>query len=67
MKGKKVLLAIPQRLLEQTDLLAKHRSQTRSELIREALRTHVDACHALVAARPPIALVRNQEEVGLAK
>lgn len=39
---KKVLVGLPPRLLEQLDLLAKFRSQTRSELIREALRAHLD-------------------------
>lgn len=39
---KKVLVGLPHRLLEQLDLLAQYRSQTRSELIREALRAHLD-------------------------
>ncbi len=39
---KKVLVGLPNRLLEQVDLLAEYRSQTRSELIREALRAHLD-------------------------
>jgi len=39
---KKVLIGLPYRLLEQLDLLADYRSQTRSELIREALRSHLD-------------------------
>lgn len=39
---KKVLVALPNRLLEQIDLLAQYRAQTRSELIREALRSHLD-------------------------
>lgn len=42
MDKKKVLVGIPDRLLEQLDLLAQHRAQTRSELIREALRAHLD-------------------------
>ncbi len=39
---KKILLGVPPRLLEQVDLLAQYRSQTRSELIREALRAHLE-------------------------
>ncbi len=39
---KKVLVGLPDRLLEQLDLLAQYRSQTRSELIREALRFHLE-------------------------
>ena len=39
---KKVLVGLPNRLLEQLDLLAEYRSQTRSELIREALRSHLE-------------------------
>lgn len=39
---KKVLVGMPNRLLEQLDLLAQYRSQTRSELIREALRGHLE-------------------------
>lgn len=40
--NKKVLVAVPERLLTQVDLLADYRSQTRSELIREALRSHLE-------------------------
>ena len=39
---KKVLIGIPERLLEHVNLLAEYRSQTRSELIREALRNHLE-------------------------
>lgn len=39
---KKVLIGMPDRLLDQVDLLAQYRSQTRSELIREALRLHLE-------------------------
>lgn len=39
---KKVLVGLPNRLLEQIDLLSEYRSQTRSELIREALRAHLE-------------------------
>jgi len=42
MKSKKILVAIPVRLLEQMEVLAKRRFQNRSELIREALRTIVE-------------------------
>ena len=42
MKTKKVLVGLPHRLLEQLDLLAEYRSQTRSELIREALRAYLE-------------------------
>ena len=44
--NKKVLVAVPERLLTQVDLLADYRSQTRSELIREALRSHLERSQA---------------------
>lgn len=43
---KKVLVSIPVRLLEQLDLLAQIRCQTRSELIRESLRCTLDQAKA---------------------
>lgn len=43
---KKILIGIPERLLEQIDLLADYRSQNRSELIREALRLHLESARA---------------------
>jgi metal-responsive CopG/Arc/MetJ family transcriptional regulator len=55
---KKVLIAIPERLLEQLDLLAEYRSQTRSELIRQALRVLIEQTQA--SPRPAISLVPNQ-------
>jgi metal-responsive CopG/Arc/MetJ family transcriptional regulator len=55
--NKKVLVAIPQRLLEQVDLLADFRSQKRSELIREALRLHLENSQTFAPARPAISLV----------
>jgi len=54
---KKVLIAIPERLLDQVDLLANYRSQTRSELIREALRLHVERSQTFNVARPAISLL----------
>jgi metal-responsive CopG/Arc/MetJ family transcriptional regulator len=54
---KKVLIAIPERLLDQVDLLANYRSQTRSELIREALRLHVERSQTFTVARPAISLL----------
>jgi metal-responsive CopG/Arc/MetJ family transcriptional regulator len=54
---KKVLVAIPERLLDQVDLLANYRSQTRSELIREALRLHVERSQTFSLARPAISLL----------
>ena len=56
---KKVLVAIPERLLEQVDLLADFRSQTRSELIREALRLHLENSQTFAPARPGISLVAH--------
>ncbi|MBX3150365.1 MAG: ribbon-helix-helix domain-containing protein [Candidatus Obscuribacterales bacterium] len=54
---KKVLIAIPERLLDQLDLLAEFRSQTRSELIREACRIHLENSQAFTPARPAISLI----------
>lgn len=56
---KKVLVAIPERLLDQIDLLADFRSQTRSELIREALRSHVEHSQAFSQVKPAISLVKQ--------
>ena len=56
---KKVLIGIPERLLEQVDLLADFRSQTRSELIREALRLHLENSQTFAPARPAISLVAD--------
>ncbi len=64
---KKILIAIPERLLEQLDLLAAYRSQTRSELIREACRTHLENSQAFASPRPAISLIhpplRKEEAV----
>jgi len=38
----KVLVAIPKGLLEETDLVATAEHRTRSDLIREALRSYID-------------------------
>ncbi|MBZ0189069.1 MAG: ribbon-helix-helix domain-containing protein [Candidatus Obscuribacterales bacterium] len=54
---KKVLVAIPERLLDQMDLLAEFRSQTRSELIREACRIHLESSQAFTPASPAISLL----------
>lgn len=62
MSTKKVLVAIPPRLLEQLDLLATYRCQTRSELIREAIRATLEQARArqLSAAVVPFPAVENQ-------
>lgn len=39
---KKVLIAIPQPMLEQADYIAQCEHRTRSDLIREALRRYLD-------------------------
>jgi metal-responsive CopG/Arc/MetJ family transcriptional regulator len=54
---KKVLIAVPERLLDKLDLLAEFRSQTRSELIREACRIHIESSEAFTPARPAISLI----------
>jgi metal-responsive CopG/Arc/MetJ family transcriptional regulator len=54
---KKILVAIPDRLLDQLDLLAEYRSQTRSELIREALRVHLEHTEHFSPPRPAISLL----------
>lgn len=56
---KKVLIAIPERLLDQIDLLAVFRSQTRSELIREACRIHLENSQAFTGPRPAISLLSS--------
>ena len=61
MTNKKVLVAIPQRLLEQTDLLASCRCQTRSELIREALRLHIENSGTSRAAVSLVAPIRMED------
>ena len=63
---KKILVAMPQRLLEQIDLLAEYRSQTRSELIREALRLHLDSARSSGAPLPKVSMMlvpQSQSEV----
>ncbi len=64
---KKVLIAIPERLLDQIDLLAEFRSQTRSELIREACRIYLENSQTFSPARPAISLIhpplRKEEAV----
>ena len=54
---KKILVAIPERLLDQLDLLAAYRSQTRSELVREALRLHLEHTEHFALPRPAISLL----------
>jgi Arc/MetJ-type ribon-helix-helix transcriptional regulator len=39
---KKVLVAFPQSMLEQMDVVAKLESRTRSDLVREAIRRYLD-------------------------
>lgn len=61
---KKVLVGMPERLLDQLDLLASYRSQTRSELIREAIRAHIELTQTVT--RPAISLlppVNRSEEL----
>lgn len=53
---KKILIGMPERLLDQIDLLAEYRSQTRSELIREALRSHLERARNAGAPLPTPAL-----------
>lgn len=62
MSTKKVLVAIPPRLLEQLDLLATYRCQTRSELIREAIRVTLEQARArqLSASVVPFPAMENQ-------
>lgn len=40
---KKVLIALPPRMLEQIDFVAECEHRTRSDLVREALRRYLDA------------------------
>ena len=54
---KKILVGVPDRLLDQLDLLAQYRSQTRSELIREALRSHVERTEYFSPPRPAISVL----------
>lgn len=61
---KKVLVAVPERLLTQIDLLADYRSQTRSELIREALRSHLERLQTAAApdVSPPLSLISGSRK-----
>jgi Arc/MetJ-type ribon-helix-helix transcriptional regulator len=61
---KKILIGIPERLLDQIDLLADCRSQTRSELIREALRTHLERTQSfsVPATPPPLSVIGGQRK-----
>ncbi len=61
---RKILIGIPERLLDQIDLLADYRSQTRSELIREALRTHLERAQSIGApvTTPPLSLIAGQRK-----
>lgn len=66
---KKILVGIPERLLDQVDLLAEYRSQTRSELIREALRAYIEQTQTFTPARPAISLIHpslQREEAAVA-
>ncbi len=40
---KKVLIALPHRMLEEVDFIADYEHRTRSDLIREALRRYTDS------------------------
>ncbi len=51
--NKKVLIAVLERLLTQVDLLADYRSQTRSELMREALRSHLERSQVIAPELSP--------------
>lgn len=67
---KKILVGVPDLLLDQIDLLAQYRSQTRSELIREALRNLIEQSQAFTPQRPVISLIHpslRREEVAVAK
>jgi len=70
-RTRKVLVAVPERLLGQIDLLAEFRSQTRSELIRDALRNHVDRSQTapVSVTTPTLSLVtsaaQNRDQPGL--
>jgi hypothetical protein len=59
MGRKKILLALPPSLLEQTDFVARCEHRTRSDCVREALRLYIDnfrRAHGLVASHklPPL-------------
>ena len=61
---KKILIGVPERLLDQIDLLADYRSQTRSELIREVLRTHLERTQSFSApvAAPALSVIGSQRK-----
>lgn len=54
---KKVLVALPERMLDQLDLLAEYRSPSRFELTREILRLHLDQSEHVSPPRPAISLL----------
>lgn len=64
---KKVLIALPPAMLEEVDKVAEVEHRTRSDLIRESLRTYLHAFKrkqaALTAVPERFAPVQNTEEL----
>ncbi len=57
---KKVLIALPPRMLEEVDFIANHEHRTRSDLIREALRRYIAGFNGL--PKRPIQILTEQED-----
>ncbi len=58
---KKVLVALPQGLLEQTDFVAQVEHRTRSDLIREALRRYIDSFRRLQGPLMSVSNIGSQK------
>jgi metal-responsive CopG/Arc/MetJ family transcriptional regulator len=60
---KKVLIAIPQPMLEQADYIAQCEHRTRSDLIREALRRYLDNFRRLQTTNMAVSGAKTTENV----
>jgi metal-responsive CopG/Arc/MetJ family transcriptional regulator len=58
---KKVLVALPQGLLEQIDFVAQFEHRTRSDLIREAMRRYIDGFRRTQGPRMSVSTVGPQK------
>ena len=58
---KKVLVALPSGLLEQTDYIAQVEHRTRSDLIREALRRYIDQFKRAQSPRLAVSQIGSQK------
>ena len=61
---KKVLIAIPQPMLEQADFIAQCEHRTRSDLIREALRRYLDNFRRTQSSQMVVSPMQTSEKIG---